>query len=93
MKRILFVITFLTCALVSWAYNIEVKNADGVTIYYNFINDGKELEVTLKMFKDYSGTVVIPEIVKWANFLNNLSGSQVIQQVIQQNNYLKISNA
>ena len=30
------------------AYDIEVKNDDGVTIYYNYINDGKELEVTYR---------------------------------------------
>ena len=28
------------------AYDIAVENADGVTIYYNYINDGKELELT-----------------------------------------------
>lgn len=28
------------------AYNIAVENGDNVTIYYNYINDGKELEVT-----------------------------------------------
>ena len=27
------------------AYDIEVKNDDGVTIYYNYFNEGKELEV------------------------------------------------
>ena len=27
------------------AYDIAVENADGVTIYYNYINDGNELEV------------------------------------------------
>lgn len=43
-----------------YAYDIEVKNADGVTIYYNYINDGKELEVTNK---SYSGSVIIPEDV------------------------------
>ena len=29
-------------------YDIAVKNADGVTIYYKYINDGKELEVTFR---------------------------------------------
>ena len=29
------------------AYDFEAKNADGVTIYYNYINDGKELAVTM----------------------------------------------
>ena len=28
------------------AYEIAVENGDNVTIYYNYINDGKELEVT-----------------------------------------------
>ena len=37
-------------------YDIEVKNADGVTIYYNFINDSTELEVTNG--NGYSGNVV-----------------------------------
>ena len=43
------------------AHDIEVENADGVTIYYNFINDGTELEATSG--NDYSGDVVIPESV------------------------------
>ena len=30
----------------AYAYDIAVKNADGVTIYYNYINNEKELEVT-----------------------------------------------
>ena len=34
--------------LIASAYDIEVKNADGVTIYYNYINDGTELEVTFR---------------------------------------------
>lgn len=44
-------------------HDIEVKNADGVTIYYNYINDGKELEVTYHDFDwevEYSGRVIIP---------------------------------
>ena len=41
-------------------HDIKVKNADGVTIYYNFINDGSELEVTSG---SYSSDVVIPESV------------------------------
>lgn len=30
------------------AYDIAVENEDGITIYYNYINEGKELEVTYK---------------------------------------------
>jgi len=48
------------------AFDIAVKNADGITIYYNYINDGKELSVTSGTFR-YSGSVVIPEEVTYMN--------------------------
>ena len=53
------------------AHDIEVKNADGVTIYYNYINNATELAVTFcgeyRPWKDnpYSGSVVIPEEVTY----------------------------
>ena len=56
-----------------YAYDIAVENADGVTIYYNYINDGKELEVTYRWNsyssydKSYSGSVIIPEEVTYMN--------------------------
>ena len=55
-----------------FAYDIAVENSDGVTIYYNYINEGKELEVTYLYLvptldnKDhifYKDTVVIPKEV------------------------------
>ena len=59
--------------LVASAHDIEVQNADGVTIYYNYINNGTELEVTFRgsRYKDYSneyqGNVAIPEEVTYMN--------------------------
>ena len=59
--------------LVASAYDIEVKNADGVTIYYNYINDGTELEVTFRgrsfdsYSNEYQGNVAIPEEVTYMN--------------------------
>lgn len=48
------------------AYDIAVENADGVTIYYNYINDGNELEVTNKGIDgSYESSVVIPEEVTY----------------------------
>ncbi|MCH5307863.1 MAG: leucine-rich repeat domain-containing protein, partial [Prevotella sp.] len=49
-----------------FAHDIEVENDDSVTIYYNFINDGTELEVTYRGedYYDsdrYTGNVAIPE--------------------------------
>ena len=53
----------------AFAYDIAVENADGVTIYYNYINDGKNLEVTYYILsgKYYNGNVVIPEEVTYMN--------------------------
>ncbi len=57
--------------MVANAHDIEVQNGDGVTIYYNFINGGTELEVSLRgnelwSFSDeYTGSVVIPEEVTY----------------------------
>ena len=47
------------------AYDIAVKNTDGVTIYYNYINNSTELEVTYKNtnYNSYSGKITIPEEV------------------------------
>ena len=76
-------LTMLLCmsGAKAYAYDIEVKNADGVTIYYNYINNEKELEVTYlyyyedyvddsgwKGFEDvYVGNVVIPEEVTYSD--------------------------
>ena len=52
----------------AYGYDIEAKNADGVTIYYNYINNGTELEVAGCSFPSfYSGVVVIPESVTYMN--------------------------
>ena len=55
----------------SFAYDIAVENSDGVTIYYNYINEGLELEVTNKNIyyyeNSYTGNVVIPEEVTYMN--------------------------
>ena len=50
------------------AHDIEVQNADGKTIYYNYINDGTELEVTFRGSNyQYQGNVAIPEEVTYMN--------------------------
>ena len=70
-------ITFLLTMLMSmigiqaFAHDIEVPNADGVTIYYNYINNSMELAVTYRgsspssYDNDYSGNVVVPETVTY----------------------------
>ena len=51
------------------AHDIEVANADGVTIYYNYSDDGKELVVTNRNHytNSYTGYVEIPEEVTYMN--------------------------
>ena len=66
---IIFLSMFGAKAYAYDVYDIAVENADGVMIYYNYINDGKELEVTHQyMFADYyRGNVVVPEEVTFMN--------------------------
>ena len=63
-KQVLFVILMLLPLVAS---AIEVANADGVTIYYNYTNNGTELEVTRGYTSKYSGKIVIPEEVTYMN--------------------------
>jgi len=51
-----------------FAYDIAVEINDSVAIYYNYIHDGTELEVTFqndKWYNSYSDTIVIPEEVTY----------------------------
>ena len=65
-----FNLTILLAVLMSMvstkalAYDVAVENEDGVTIYYNYINNSTELEVTTG---GYSGDIKIPETVTILN--------------------------
>ena len=73
MKKQLLLFAIILLPLVASAHDIEVQNADGVTIYYNYINDGTELEVTFggdwyySYSNEYHGNVAIPEEVTYMN--------------------------
>ena len=73
MKKQLLLFAMILLPLVASAHDIEVKNADNVTIYYNYINDGTELEVTYQgssystYTDEYQGNVAIPEEVTYMN--------------------------
>ena len=66
MKKQLLLLAMILLPLVASAHDIEVQNADGVTIYYNYINNNTELEVTYGSYS-YQGNVVIPEEVTYMN--------------------------
>ena len=71
MKKYCLVFMMMLLTSTVGAHDIEVKNADDVTIYYNYINEGTELEVTFRgeyydgLPYEYSGDVVIPEEVNY----------------------------
>ena len=65
MKKHLLLLAMILLPLVASAHDIEVQNADGVTIYYNYINNGTELEVAHSY--SYQGNVAIPEEVTYMN--------------------------
>ena len=72
---LLVVLMSMSCYKSFAYYDIKVENADGVTIYYNYINDGKELEVTTpEIGKMYEGAVVIPEEVTYMNRARKVTG-------------------
>ena len=73
MKKQLLLFVMMVLPFMASAHDIEVTNSDGVTIYYNYINNGTELEVTFRgsYYNDYSneyqGNVAIPEEVTYMN--------------------------
>ena len=73
MKKQLLLFAMILLPLVASAHDIEVNNADGVTIYYNYTNNGTELGVTSRgsyydsYSNEYQGNVAIPEEVTYMN--------------------------
>lgn len=78
MKKLLSVLIVALLPMASHAHDIEVANADGVTIYYNYINNGTELEVTFQgedfdSYNEYQGNVVIPEEVTYMDMTRKVT--------------------
>ena len=73
MKKQLLLFVMMVLPFMANAHVIEVQNADGVTIYYNYFNNGTELQVTFRgnsfgsYSGEYQGNVVIPEEVTYMN--------------------------
>ena len=57
----------------AFAYDIAIENEDGITIYYNYINNSTELEVTSSYSSYYTGDIVIPESVTIFNRTRNVT--------------------
>lgn len=63
--RYMLAIFAIMVSLPMSAYDIAVKNADGVTIFYNWINNKTELAVSCSGWGCYSGNIIIPESVEY----------------------------
>ena len=74
-KAVLLVVVLFMSATIR-AYDIEVKNADGVTIYYNYINNATELEATSPRtyLLAYSDSIVLPEEVTYEDKTLKVTG-------------------
>ena len=59
-----FLCLFTMMGAKAFSYDIAANNADGVTIYYNWINNKTELEVYHSSDK-YTGNIVIPKSVTY----------------------------
>ena len=78
--KLLMVVLMGMAGLNASAYDIAMENAEGVTIYYNFINESTELSVckgngVVDDFysEDYSGSVVIPASVSYNDNVYNVT--------------------
>ena len=66
MKKLLLLLVCILTSSLANAYDIEAANSEGVKIYYNYSNDGKELSVTYRDNNTkYSGNIVIPDEVTY----------------------------
>ena len=67
--KIVLIILLGLSGLKTYAYEFSAKNDDGITIYYNYTNNGLELEVTYcdESKGKYEGIIVIPDEVTYMN--------------------------
>ena len=71
MKKQLFILLLTLLPMVASAHDVEVKNAQGKTIYYVWTNNNTELAVSFQGSKsytysdEYEGDIVIPESVEY----------------------------
>lgn len=61
--KMMFVMLMSMIGINAFAYDVAVENADGVTIYYDYVDDGLEVVSSGNPETRYTGDIVIPEEV------------------------------
>ena len=71
-RKLSLLLTLLTCLMGTnvYAYDIMVNNDDGISIYYNIIKNGTELEVTYLVDPDYLIAAFVEDVVNYRGALN-----------------------
>ncbi len=63
----ILVLLMSNISITAFAYDITIKNDDGITIGYIYINDGKELEVAYLLDRQSKVNIVIPDEITYKN--------------------------
>ena len=85
MKQLLALLTFMALATNVNAYDFAVKNADGITIYYNYINSGKEVEVTFEAYYKAWDSKKLEYYYYYGGYRNYSSDNIVIPETVTYN--------
>lgn len=77
MKQLFTLLTLMAFSSNVNAYDFAVANSDGITIYYNYINNGKEVAVTNEgYFRSWSSSKL--EFVYFYGGYRNYSGNSIV---------------
>lgn len=84
MKQIIVLLTLVAFAINVNAYDFSVKNADGINIYYNYINNGKEVAVTYEgYYKTWSSSKL--DYIYWYGGYRGIGDCLVVPETVTYN--------
>ena len=78
-NKLLLIVLMSAVPIFAFAHDVEVKNSDGVTIYYKWTNNNTELAVSCRgdyydsYSNEYTGKVVIPATVTYNGIIYSVT--------------------
>lgn len=78
-NKLLLIVLMSAVPILAFAHDVEVKNSDGVTIYYKWTNNNTELAVSCQgddgssYSNEYTGKVVIPATVTYNGIIYSVT--------------------